>query len=335
MADNVGYTPGVGSTVAADEIGGVLHQRVKISVGADGSAADWEGAVTVTGGATAAKQDTGNTSIASIDGKVPALGQALAAASVPVVLTAAQIATITPPAAITGFATETTLGTRLSESDFDTKTGSLTEAAPASDTASSGLNGRLQRIAQRITSLIALVPSALTGSGNFKVSLAESTASQAVTQATGTNLHMVVDSGTVTTVSAVTAITNALPAGTNNVGFVTPTPGTTGGWSVNSQTALTSTKAQIKGSAGNFGGYMIYNPNSTAYYVQVWDLASASVTVGTTAPTYVITVPATSGANLEISNGINHATGITVAFTTTPTGSGNPASALVGFFMYK
>ena len=31
--------------------------------------------------------------------------------------------------------------------------GSLTETAPASDTASSGLNGRLQRVAQRITSL--------------------------------------------------------------------------------------------------------------------------------------------------------------------------------------
>lgn len=55
----------------------------------------------------------------------------------------------------TGASTETTLGTRLSESDFDTKTGSLTEGAPASDTASSGLNGRLQRIAQRLTSLIA------------------------------------------------------------------------------------------------------------------------------------------------------------------------------------
>ena len=39
--------------------------------------------------------------------------------------------------------------------------GSLTETAPASDTASSGLNGRLQRIAQRITSLIALLPASL------------------------------------------------------------------------------------------------------------------------------------------------------------------------------
>lgn len=40
MADNVGYTPGTGATVAADDIGGVLYQRVKIGVGADGSATD-------------------------------------------------------------------------------------------------------------------------------------------------------------------------------------------------------------------------------------------------------------------------------------------------------
>lgn len=40
MADNVAITPGTGATVAADEIGGVLHQRVKISQGADGSATD-------------------------------------------------------------------------------------------------------------------------------------------------------------------------------------------------------------------------------------------------------------------------------------------------------
>lgn len=40
MSDNVGYTPGSGATVAADNIGGVLHQRVKIGVGADGTAVD-------------------------------------------------------------------------------------------------------------------------------------------------------------------------------------------------------------------------------------------------------------------------------------------------------
>jgi hypothetical protein len=40
MSDNIGYTPGTGATVAADNIGGALHQRVKISVGSDGVAAD-------------------------------------------------------------------------------------------------------------------------------------------------------------------------------------------------------------------------------------------------------------------------------------------------------
>ena len=38
MADNVGYTPGIGATIAADEIGGVLYQRVKLIHGADGIA---------------------------------------------------------------------------------------------------------------------------------------------------------------------------------------------------------------------------------------------------------------------------------------------------------
>lgn len=40
MADNIGYTPGTGATVAADEIGGVLHQRVKLGIGDDGVAVD-------------------------------------------------------------------------------------------------------------------------------------------------------------------------------------------------------------------------------------------------------------------------------------------------------
>jgi len=40
MADNVGYTPGIGAEVAADNIGGVLHQRIKIGIGAGGTAVD-------------------------------------------------------------------------------------------------------------------------------------------------------------------------------------------------------------------------------------------------------------------------------------------------------
>lgn len=203
MADNLGYTEGSGKVVSSKERSDASHtQVVYLDISAPGGApseitagqktmanslpvvlpSDQTVPVSAaalplpSGAATSANQSTQNASLSSMDGKTPALGQALAAGSSPVVLTAAQITTLTPPAAITGFATETTLATRLSESDFDAKVGSLTEAAPASDTGSSGLNGRLQRIAQRITSLIALIPAALTGSGNFKISIAESTA---------------------------------------------------------------------------------------------------------------------------------------------------------------
>jgi hypothetical protein len=40
LADNVAITAGSGTTIAADEIGGVHHQRVKLGWGADGSYGD-------------------------------------------------------------------------------------------------------------------------------------------------------------------------------------------------------------------------------------------------------------------------------------------------------
>lgn len=140
----------------------------------------------------------------------------------------------------------------------------------------------------------------------------------------------------------------ALPTGSNVIGKSSidqTTPGTTnavqsiagtaGGWSVNSQTALTNSKIAVKASAGNFGGYMVYNPNASAVFIQVFDVASASVTLGTTAPTYVITLPATAAANVEFSLGITHATAITLAATTTATGLTAPGTALTGFFLFK
>lgn len=40
MADNLSITQGTGTTIAADDIGGVLYQRIKATHGADGSATD-------------------------------------------------------------------------------------------------------------------------------------------------------------------------------------------------------------------------------------------------------------------------------------------------------
>ncbi|GAP53560.1 hypothetical protein AHiyo6_01250 [Arthrobacter sp. Hiyo6] len=112
MADNTQINPGTGGDViSTDDLGaGVKVQRVKIQYGGDGSATDVSsstplpvtiiGNVLASGAATSAKQDTGNASVASIDSKAPALGQALAASSVPVVLPAAQLTALTPPASV-------------------------------------------------------------------------------------------------------------------------------------------------------------------------------------------------------------------------------------------
>jgi len=71
-----------------------------------------------TGAATASNQSTANSSLSSIDSKLPVLGQALTTSSIPVVLPASQIATLTPPTLITanlgtiaGVSTESTLST--------------------------------------------------------------------------------------------------------------------------------------------------------------------------------------------------------------------------------
>lgn len=59
-----------------------------------------------------------------------------------------------------GVMTRTAMGTII---------GPTNETAPGTDTAASGLNGRLQRIAQRLTTLIGLLPAALGGGGGLKV----------------------------------------------------------------------------------------------------------------------------------------------------------------------
>lgn len=67
MADNVAITAGTGTTIAADDVGGVLHQRVKVALGADGSATD------AVGGAGAVSSAVQRTTLASDDPAVASL----------------------------------------------------------------------------------------------------------------------------------------------------------------------------------------------------------------------------------------------------------------------
>lgn len=101
-------------------------------------------------------------------------------------------------------------------------------------------------------------------------------------------------------------------------------------------TALTNTAQVIKASAGNFYGYYIYNPNSSATYVMLYNTAAASVTVGTTTPAMVFCIPATSGANLSLTYPIPFTNaGWSIAAATTGGGNTAPTTALEAMIFYK
>lgn len=282
MADNT-TLPGTGEVIAADDIGGIKHQRVKIVWGTDGTAND---ADTASGKPMPAQlRDSDGTDVA---------------------LTA--------------------------------KLGALTESAPGTDTASSGLNGRLQRIAQRITSLIALIPAALTGSGNFKVALVESTASQAVTGTFFQGTQPV--SGTFwqgtqpvsgTFWQATQPISGTLAATQSGTWTVQPgnTPNSTpwlvsevasisGGLSLPYSFISTAAvqAAAIKASPGQVYALHFFNISATPVYVRLYNMTTTPGTGDTVV--YRAIIPGnTSGAGfvVPIPPGVTFTTGIGIRVT--------------------
>ena len=134
------------------------------------------------------------------------------------------------------------------------------------------------------------------------------------------------------------------PLALNEVGAVweTPTPSANGGLSTmnasssDGGTALTSTAQAIKASAGNLYGYYIYNPNTVPIYVQFYNTASGSVTVGTTNPLFMLTIPAGSAANLMFTMGVAFSTAISwAAVMTTAGGNTAPTTGLDAVAWYK
>lgn len=114
-----------------------------------------------------------------------------------------------------------------------------------------------------------------------------------------------------------TAVTSAVPLGTSN--GVTP----------KILNALSNSAVSVKGSAGQLFGLQCGNTNASEEYVQIYNVASGSVTVGSTSPTLSVPIAATATGGLMISLvGIQFGTAISVAATTTATGGSAPGTAL-------
>ena len=146
---------------------------------------------------------------------------------------------------------------------------------------------------------------------------------------------LVTTAGTGATVNiTATASVSQCPAPTvltNVVGAVTATAtlATANGWTPLLANALSTTVKAIKSSAGQLGMAQCYNPNSAQVYLQVFSVASGSVSLGTTAPKLSIPIAPTSTGGFALSNpGITiGGTGMSAAVTTTATGNTAPSTA--------
>jgi hypothetical protein len=127
--------------------------------------------------------------------------------------------------------------------------------------------------------------------------------------------------------------------------WVATVPTATGGWSAlnataaDGATACTNSAQSVKGSQGTFGGYYINNPNTSDVWLHVYNVASGSVTVGTTTPALSFRISGVSansvGANLELANGVQFSTAISIACTSTAGGNGAPSNAVEADIFYK
>lgn len=114
---------------------------------------------------------------------------------------------------------------------------------------------------------------------------------------------------------------------------------TTGGYSIfdpSSHLVTNAVQAVKSSAAGTLGGWVFYSDNSAKGFIQVFDVATAgAVSLGSTAPTFVINTPPFGYDSKLFVPGIAFTNGIQVAFTTTATGSSAMTTGLSCAFFFK
>lgn len=132
----------------------------------------------------------------------------------------------------------------------------------------------------------------------------------------------------------------ALPTGTNSLGKVVPEASSSGAaLQVSRNAALSNTAVAISAISGRLYGWHVFNPGTALAYVQVYNLAAASVVVGTTTPTITLALPSNSTSNVGVdglfSIPVEFSSAISMAATTTPTGGTAPGTALLANMFYR
>lgn len=131
-------------------------------------------------------------------------------------------------------------------------------------------------------------------------------------------------------------IVGALPGGTSIIGATVSSGHATAGTGLSTvfDADGDNTAQAIKTGAGRLYLLEVQNPTDADAYIQLFDAATGSVTVGSTTPKASFLVPAGDGTldgafGFSLPIGMHFGTAITYACTTTATGSGDPATGLI------
>jgi hypothetical protein len=355
MADNTQLNSGSGGDViASDDIGpGVKYQRVKVTLGADGvnDGDVASGNPMPTNPSDRAARDCGKIDIANFD-TLPTFDLDSGAGTVNVQGIALAVAASGGPVAIPGDATNglkvqvatmptTTVQDGGGSISVDDNGGSLTVDGTVS------ISGSVAVTNADMTTLAGAVRAedAASADGHTGIpALAVRKASPANTSGTDGDYEMIqmsagrvwvsatVDAALPTGSNAIGKLAAnsgvdigdvdvtslpALPAGTNDIGFVKDKAATSGGWTPHKKISAASTNAtSLKASAGQVGVIVCTNTNASARFLKLYNKASAP-TVGTDTPDLTFLIPGnTSGFTINCGCGFEFTTGIAYALTT-------------------
>lgn len=100
-------------------------------------------------------------------------------------------------------------------------------------------------------------------------------------------------------------------------------------WTTKLLNGLSNSATAVKATGGQVAKVYCYNPNASVAYIQIYNVAAASVIVGTTPPAQSYGIPPTNAAGFVLPlGGDYYSSAISAAATTTATGGSAPGTAL-------
>lgn len=239
-------------------------------------------------------------------------------------LTDTQLRAVAVPVSVAGVATETTLNA-VGTAVTGVTTSLGTDGGSAPSITGTGVRGWLRGVFEQLVLVLAKLNAGIGVTGVFWQ------ATQPVSLAANQSVNVAQVNGVVPLMGAGNTGTGSqrVTIASDQVAIaIKQTPQTSGGCTP-ATGSIGNTATAVKITPGQLYGIDVYNSNVVTVYLQIWDLATGGVTVGTTPPIISIAIPPGIPRYISLEQGLRaFATAITIAITTTRTGAGNPSNTV-------